>query len=228
MADRIDVLLELWKAQLEADRHNENQRATLTNIIILVVAAGLGFIAKTGLQPSMLVVTLSILVLGIYGALANWKFHERSAYHATQAGKLRKKIAVQFPILDIEADREETRRKHCGRFPRLVEIELWMLWVALQCAIAVAGADLSAWIIFSSMLVVTLSMLALGIYGALASWKFYKRSKSHVDSAADLRKNVDSAADLRKKKKKLWMLWLALQCAIAVAGAALSAWIIFS
>lgn len=68
MADGIDVLLDLWKEQREADRQTENQRATLTNIIIIVVAAGLGFIARSGLRPTMLVVTLPMR-----GAVNEWR-----------------------------------------------------------------------------------------------------------------------------------------------------------
>lgn len=116
MADRIDVLLELWKEQREADRWTENQRATLTNIIIIVVAAGLGFIARIGLRPSMLVVTLPMMVLGLYGAFACLKFHERCAFHVGQARGLRKKIAAQFPDLKIEATlRATSRGRPCRR-----------------------------------------------------------------------------------------------------------------
>ncbi|MEU9671098.1 hypothetical protein AB0E25_37185 [Streptomyces bobili] len=149
MADGIDALLELWKDHREADRQTENQRATLTNIIIIVVAAGLGFIAQTGLQTSMLVVTLPMLGFGLYGALACLKFHERSAFHVGQAKGLRRKIASQFPDLSIEAGLTETSRAQRARFPQLRRMRSYLVWVALHCAIAVAGAALSGWIIFS-------------------------------------------------------------------------------
>lgn len=70
MADSSDVLLELWKDQRDQMRQLENQRATLTNIVILVVAAGLGFIAQSGPGPTMHAVTLPMMPLGSYGAWA--------------------------------------------------------------------------------------------------------------------------------------------------------------
>ncbi|MFJ5803784.1 hypothetical protein [Streptomyces decoyicus] len=149
MADEIDALLALWKDHREADRQTENQRATLTNIIIVVVAAGLGFIAQTGLRTSMLVVTLPMLGLGLYGALACLKFHERSAFHVGQSKGLRRKISSQFPALNIEAGLTETSRAQRTRFPRLRKVRSYMVWVVLHSAIAVAGGALSGWIIFS-------------------------------------------------------------------------------
>lgn len=149
MADEIDALLALWKDHREADRQTENQRATLTNVIMIVVAAGLGFMARTGLRTSMLVVTLPMLGLGLFGALACLKFHERSAFHVGQAKGLRRKIASQFPDLTIEAGLTETSHAQRARFPRLRKVRSYMVWVTLHGAIAVAGAALSVWIIVS-------------------------------------------------------------------------------
>ncbi|KUM97832.1 hypothetical protein AQI95_41640 [Streptomyces yokosukanensis] len=83
------------------------------------MAAGLGFIAQTGLKTSMLVVTLPMPGLGLYGALACPKFHERSAFHVGQAKGLRRKIASEFPDLDIERRLAETSRAQRARFPHL-------------------------------------------------------------------------------------------------------------
>jgi hypothetical protein len=46
MADETDVLLDLWKGQRDEARQMGNQRATLTNIVIIVAAAALGFLAQ--------------------------------------------------------------------------------------------------------------------------------------------------------------------------------------
>lgn len=146
MADGNDVLLELWKEQREAKRHTEVQRAALTNIIIIVVAAGLGFIADKGLRTSMLVVTLAMMVLGLYGAFFCLKFYERSEFHTEQARGLRKQM---YSGLGLEAGLRETSDAQRERFRRMRKIRLYALWVALHCAIAAAGAALSVWIIVS-------------------------------------------------------------------------------
>ncbi|MEU0646483.1 hypothetical protein [Streptomyces umbrinus] len=143
MADASDVLLELWKEQREQARQTETQRAALTNIVILVFAAGLGFVIQKGLSPPMLTVTVPIALLGAYGAIACMKFHERSALHARQALHLRAKLAHLHPQLEIETGWADTYRSQGARFPRLTKLRLYALWVSLHMGIAVAGCVLS-------------------------------------------------------------------------------------
>lgn len=145
MADGNDVLIELWKEQREQARQIENQRAMLTNIVILVVAAGLGFVAQKGLQPSVLVVTLPMMLLGSYGALACMKYRERSALHCAQALSLRTKLGALYPSLSIERGWADTYRAQQARFPRLFRVRLYALWVALHAGVAVVGGVLTLW-----------------------------------------------------------------------------------
>lgn len=139
MADASDVLIELWKEQREQARQTETQRSTLTNIVILVVAAGLGFAAQKGLGPSMLAVTIPITLLGAYGAVACMKFHERFALHDLQALRLRIKLGSLHPELEIESGWADTYRAQEARHPRLNRIRLYALWVALHVGITVGG-----------------------------------------------------------------------------------------
>ncbi|MEV6506780.1 hypothetical protein OG194_21285 [Streptomyces sp. NBC_01288] len=145
MADSSDVLLELWKDQRDQMRQLENQRATLTNIVILVVAAGLGFIAQSGLGPTMLAVTLPMMLLGSYGALACMKYRERQALHDAQALSLRKKLGDLHPSLSIDAGWADTYQRQQLRFPKLFRLRLYALWVALHLGVAAAGGVLSIW-----------------------------------------------------------------------------------
>ncbi|CAM5510365.1 MULTISPECIES: hypothetical protein [Streptomyces] len=48
MADKADILLQFWLEQGNQARQAEAQRATTTNIILLVVAEALGFAATRG------------------------------------------------------------------------------------------------------------------------------------------------------------------------------------
>lgn len=139
MADASDVLIELWKEQREQGRQTETQRATLTNIVILVVAAGLGFVAQKGLGPSMLAVTVPITLLGAYGAIACMKFHERSDLHGLQALHLRVKLGNLHPELEIESGWAETYRAQQARYPKLHRLRLYGLWVALHVGITAGG-----------------------------------------------------------------------------------------
>ncbi|GAA1897675.1 hypothetical protein GCM10009837_19980 [Streptomyces durmitorensis] len=147
MADKTDVLLAFWQEQRESDRQVENQRATLTNIIVVIVSAGLGFLAQKGLHPPMLTVTVTMVALGIYGAMASLKSHERCAFHMRQARWLRQKIGVLHPELEFEDGLAAVRSTHRLRFPLLVRTRMYALWVALHSAIALSGAILSVWIL---------------------------------------------------------------------------------
>lgn len=147
MADKTDVLLALWQEQRESDRQIENQRATLTNIIVVIVSAGLGFLAQKGLHPPMLAVTVPMLALGVYGAVASLKSHERCAFHMRQAMWLRQQIGALHPELEIEDGLRQVRRAQRLRFPLLARTRMYALWVALHSAVAVGGAVLSVWIL---------------------------------------------------------------------------------
>jgi hypothetical protein len=149
MADKIDVLLAFWQEQRESDRQIEDQRATLTNIVIVIVSAALGFLAQKGLHPPMLVVTVAMAALGIYGVMASLKSHERCTFHMQQARWLRQKIGELHPELEIEDGLGAVRRAQRTRFPLLARTRMYALWVALHSAIAVTGAALSVWILAS-------------------------------------------------------------------------------
>ncbi|MFE7778510.1 hypothetical protein ACFU5O_32455 [Streptomyces sp. NPDC057445] len=143
MADRVDVLIELWKDERQQALQAEGQRAALTNIVIVVVAAGLGFVSQKRLGPSLLVVTLPMMLLGLYGALSCLKYRERFSLHSSQARRLRIELGRIDPTFSIEAGRQETKRRHRSRFSFLVKIRLYALWVAIHAGVAVIGGILS-------------------------------------------------------------------------------------
>ncbi|MET9909973.1 hypothetical protein ABZZ74_24735 [Streptomyces sp. NPDC006476] len=150
MADDSDVLLELWKEQRDQLRQTENQRAQLTNIVILVVAAGLGFVAQKGLHPSVLVVTMPMTLLGLYGALACLKYRERSALHAAQAQSLRGKLSALHAGLEIEPGWAGTYRDQQAQFPKLFNLRLYVIWLALHVGVAAIGITVTLWALTGS------------------------------------------------------------------------------
>jgi hypothetical protein len=52
----------------------EDQRATLTNIVILVVGAGLAFVTNEGLGLVTLAVSIPMVGIGPYGAVTTAKY----------------------------------------------------------------------------------------------------------------------------------------------------------
>ncbi|MET8289448.1 hypothetical protein ABZV80_30015 [Streptomyces sp. NPDC005132] len=102
MADKAEILLQFWLEQRNQARQTEAQRATMTNIILLVVAAALGFAATRGLdQRSTLLVSLPMVGMGIFGAVISTKNYERYALHITYAQRLRVQLDQLEPTLRI-------------------------------------------------------------------------------------------------------------------------------
>ncbi|MET8448695.1 hypothetical protein [Streptomyces sp. NPDC005209] len=148
MADETDVLLDLWKGQRDEAKQMENQRAALTNILIIVAAAALGFLTQQGhLQASSLGITLPLCVLGSFGAVASAKYGERWAVHSGLADALRHEVGLRHPELNLPDLIAANRAEHAAEFPRILRLKIWVLWVVLHSAIAAAGFILSLWIL---------------------------------------------------------------------------------
>ncbi|MFE4701404.1 hypothetical protein ACFRIC_30515 [Streptomyces sp. NPDC056738] len=146
MADETGALLDLWKGQRDEARQMENQRATLTNIVIIVTAAALGFLAQGSLTTSSLGVTLPLFVLGSFGAVASAKYGERWAVHSGLADRFRHEIGLRHPALNLPDLIEANRAEHAAEFPHVLKLKIWILWVVLHSAIAATGLALSLWI----------------------------------------------------------------------------------
>ncbi|MFG2350779.1 hypothetical protein [Streptomyces phaeochromogenes] len=148
MADESDVLLELWKGQREEARQMENQRATLTNIVIIVTAAALGFLTQQGhLELSSLGITLPLCVLGTFGAAASTKYGERWAVHSGLADRLRDELGQRHSELNLPNLIAANQVEHRNEFPRSERMRIWILWVGLHAAIGTGGLLLSLWIV---------------------------------------------------------------------------------
>jgi len=139
MADSSDVLLQHWSEQAEQSRQCEDQRATLTNMILLVGSAALGFIAQRGLDRYMLLVTVPLVVVGLLGAVASAKFYERFRLHNRQARRITDQLAAFLPDLAVDDAYTEARTQHYAQYRFLTKIRLHHLWISLHLAIAATG-----------------------------------------------------------------------------------------
>ncbi|MCX4580988.1 hypothetical protein OHB41_49445 [Streptomyces sp. NBC_01571] len=144
MADKADILLQFWLEQRNQARQAEAQQAPMTNIILLVVAATLGFAATRGLdQRSTLLVSLPMVGMGIFGAVISTKNYERYALHITYAQRLRVQLDQLEPTVRIMDEWTAARIEHHARYPRLHKIRLHNLWVCFHAGIAASGVALT-------------------------------------------------------------------------------------
>src|SRR5690242_554951 len=88
MSEPADLVLAYWRDHRDQLRQSENQRAVLTNYMLIIVAALSGFIVQQQLKPATLPLSALIIMIGIFGAITVAKYHERAVYHMSQARAL--------------------------------------------------------------------------------------------------------------------------------------------
>lgn len=143
MAADTDALLKVYEEQWAQARQHENQRATITNIVLLIASAILGFVSQQGLSSQVLPLTALLIGVGIFGAVACEKLYERTEYHLERTRFLHKRIDELHPNAQLKKLREQADAKHKAEYPRMIRLRVRHLWLALHLAIIVAGVVLT-------------------------------------------------------------------------------------
>jgi hypothetical protein len=143
MGDAADILLKQLEIENARELHIENQRAAMTNMILVIAAAAFGFIAQKGLGHRALVVTIPLIGLGLYGALASGKFYERFQLHASRAHKLRLRLDELTPGMGLQNTIGGGSAWSRAHHKILSRVRLHILWRTLHLSIAAAGMALT-------------------------------------------------------------------------------------
>jgi hypothetical protein len=137
-----DAVLAYWREHREQLRQSENQRAVLTNYVLVIAAAIGGLIVQQHFSHRTLLLSALIVVIGLYGALAVAKYHERADYHLSQARALTRVLLDAGALTDSGAVLEEFRQDHYRKYPRLSRLRLNWLWTGLHLGVAAYGVVL--------------------------------------------------------------------------------------
>jgi hypothetical protein len=143
LAEQSDAVLAYWSEHRQQSRQSEDQRAVLTNYVLVIASALTGFIAQQKLALDTLPVAILMVVLGAYGAITVVKYHERAEYHLTQARALTKTLTDLGALPEDTARLDEYRQRHYDKYPRLRRVRLHLLWTGLHTAIAAGGLVLA-------------------------------------------------------------------------------------
>lgn len=143
MTSDTEVLFKVCQENWTQSRHIEDQRATVTNLVIIITSVILGFITQKGVVLEMLPLTILLIVLGLYGAIASQKLYERFRFHSDRARCCQEKIAELNPGAQVNELYKKARNEHKQKYPRLSKLRMHHLWVILHLAITVAGIVLS-------------------------------------------------------------------------------------
>lgn len=140
MADDCDVLIHMIQEQWTQARQSESQRAIMTNFIIIISSAILGFLVKTGAGKEAIPLTVFLTLLGILGAIVSEKLYERFYLHVQRVGRMMERLDELLPNAKICHLEEIADEKHRERFPVMVRIRLHYLWTGIHVAIAIIGS----------------------------------------------------------------------------------------
>ena len=135
----VDVLLRYCEEQWNHIRHLENQRATFTNLVLVIAVGVIGFITQQGISIAILPLTIALIILGLYGAFASYKFYERYKLHKTLEDSWVGEVDRLLPKAKLKKLAAEASEKHKQRFRVTSRVHVHTVWITFNILIALAG-----------------------------------------------------------------------------------------
>ena len=143
MNEENDILICMYQEHLKQARHQENQRSTMANLILIISTGLLGVIAldKT-FSFSDLPLAIFLFFLGLYGAIFTIKYYERFKLHYERSRNIRKEFDRRFKDLGISGLQKEADKKTKEFFPIMFKLRLYWLWISLLLIVSILGLGL--------------------------------------------------------------------------------------
>lgn len=143
-----DILLCFYKEHLAQARQQESQRATMTNLILIIGAAVIGLITlDKSINNADLLLSIFLTFLGLYGAVFSAKLYERFRLHYERSRNTRFKIEELYPETTISIPKADEKTKE--NYPILFRLRLFWLWMILPYFIFLLGIILTLKAVFS-------------------------------------------------------------------------------
>jgi hypothetical protein len=139
MTAKDNATLTFWSEHRSQFRQSESQRAVLTNFVLVIAAGTSSLIVQQQFRLRTLPLSVLIVAVGLYGALAAAKYHERATYHLGQARALTEALTESGDLPDHRGQLFRFRDDHYREYPRLSRIRLHWLWTGFHLAIAAYG-----------------------------------------------------------------------------------------
>lgn len=139
MDKTVDVLLQILDKQWLQAKQSEDQRATMTNLIIIVAIGLEGLVVQRGFDRNSLALAVVIVLLGFYGVIVSAKYYERfklSTHRIKKIVEMLDEIAENSQACALDEAAEEEHRK---QYPVLTQVRLHHLWLLLHLCIALFG-----------------------------------------------------------------------------------------
>lgn len=143
--DKQTLILAIYKENCDQARHHEIQRERVTAIVASTTGVMLGLLGlgKGGelITPSlMLLMSIFIVLLGLWGFAGSWKHNERAALHRERIGQCRIQLEnlSGINLVKINELAEEAHVLSFGPNARF-ETSTHYIWKTLHVMIALLG-----------------------------------------------------------------------------------------
>jgi hypothetical protein len=144
MPDKINILLDLYNEHCDWERHHENQRSSVTSILIAVAAGILGVVTFDGhINITDVPLTSFLIILGCFGALFSAKQYNSFTQHQERANKIREALDALVPDAKILTLRNAADKKTKLKNRVITKMRLHHFWNTLHILIALIGAILT-------------------------------------------------------------------------------------
>jgi len=150
MSDKnLDHWSRMYLEQVTHARHHETLRAQSTNLVVVISAALLAFLASNAATPGrQVMIGVFLIVVNVYGLLMSLKHYERSRLHVTVASKYRDVLSDHTPVggRTLNDERDSGHQSHAERFPIsfIASVRAYVMWSGLHLLLAVVGG----WVAF--------------------------------------------------------------------------------
>jgi uncharacterized membrane protein len=146
--DETEILITFIQQEWAQSRQAEDHRATITNWVITLTAAIVGFVVDKGLTRQTLPLTVMLIVLGAYGMLASMKLYERHLFNVARMREFRKRVDTLNPNAQLLQLLNDARKKHSDEHPRLMRLRFHTIWNWFHFLIILLGIVLTVIAIF--------------------------------------------------------------------------------
>lgn len=126
---------ENWRLSREAE-----EKRFLLAIVNIVLATVLQIaVILIGFHRQIVLLSCWLVLIGVYGVVANLKLYERSQFHIARARKLRAKLDALYPDSEREQLFHSAQQEQKQAYPLLINVRLNNTWTALHALIAILG-----------------------------------------------------------------------------------------
>src|SRR5436190_24361360 len=130
MAEAVDILIHISEQEYTQAKQSEDQRTNITGLIIIVASAIQGGLTQTGLNRNVLPLTITLILLGIFGGVAVEKLYERFQYHMMVEREIRKRLEELYPDTQLKTVRNTALERHKTEDVRWAQsIRLHIIWI---------------------------------------------------------------------------------------------------